>query len=37
MRSSFQSGIPINLRQNKAGLIADVIILALFVILLAIR
>jgi len=36
MRSLLKSGLPI-LQQNKAGLIADLLILALFLVLLAVR
>jgi hypothetical protein len=36
MRSLLKSGLPI-LQQNKAGLIADLLILALFLLLLAAR
>jgi hypothetical protein len=37
MRSLLKSGLLIHLQQNKAGLIADLAILALFVLLLAVR
>jgi len=37
MRSPLKSGMLIDLQQNKAGLIADVIVLVLFLILLAVR
>jgi hypothetical protein len=37
VRSLLKSGLLINLQQNKAGLIADLAILALFVVLLAVR
>ena len=37
MRSLLKSGLLINLQQNKAGLIADLAILALFLVLLAVR
>jgi hypothetical protein len=37
MRSSLKSGWLIQLQQNKAGLIADLAILALFLLLLAAR
>jgi hypothetical protein len=37
MRSLLKSGVLINLQQNKAGLIADLAILALFLVLLAVR
>jgi hypothetical protein len=37
MRSPLKSGMLIDLQQNKAGLIADVIVLVLFLILQAVR
>jgi hypothetical protein len=37
MRSLLKTGLLINLQQNKAGLIADLAIVALFLILLAVR
>jgi hypothetical protein len=37
MRSLLKPGLPINLQQNKAGLIADLAIVALFLILFAVR
>jgi len=37
MRSPLTSGTLIHLQQNKAGLIADLAILALFLVLLAVR
>ena len=37
MRSLLKPGLLIHLQQNKAGLIADLAILALFLLLLAIR
>jgi hypothetical protein len=37
MRSLLKSGLPIDLQQNKAGLIADLAILAIFLLLLAAR
>jgi hypothetical protein len=37
MRSLLKSGLLINLQQNKAGLIADLALLALFLVLLAVR
>jgi len=37
MRSPLKSGMLINLQQNKAGLIADMAILVLFLVLLAMR
>jgi hypothetical protein len=37
MRSPLKSGLLIELQQNKAGLIADLAILALFLVLLAVR
>jgi hypothetical protein len=36
MRSLLKSGLPV-LQQNKAGLIADLLLLALFLVLLAVR
>jgi hypothetical protein len=37
MRSPLKSGLLIDLQQNKAGLIADLAILVLFLVLLAVR
>ena len=37
MRSSFKSGLLFDLQQNKAGLIADLVILVLILGLLAVR
>ena len=37
MRSALKSGLLIELQQNKAGLIADLAILVLFLVLLAVR
>jgi hypothetical protein len=37
MRAPLNSGLLIHLQQNKAGLIADLAILALFLVLLAVR
>jgi hypothetical protein len=37
MRSLLKSGLLIHLQQNKAGLIADLAILVLFLVLLAVR
>ncbi len=37
MRSPLKSGMLVDLQQNKAGLIADIIVLALFLVLLAVR
>jgi hypothetical protein len=37
MRSLLKSGVLVDLQQNKAGLIADLAILALFLVLLAAR
>ena len=37
VRSPLKFGLPVNLQQNKAGLIADLIILALLLGLLALR